>query len=543
MKLRRKWGYILLLALLCVSCASEAPTAAPEDSAPWADENSGKSAETGVAQGDMTAAQTREENLTVTRMQDFDEVPLCPGEGCRCCALNSQAAAESVFRAEKTDEAPGESGESQKEKMTVAQIPDTEEILINPGKGFVFLGYMDLKKYRQDFLDIISVGYNRFNWCSIEPEEGEYNWEKIDDYVEFYRERGKQFSFGVMCANTSSDEEYVTPEWVFDAGAEGKRILTGDGNIQVIPNWEDPVFLEKLNDFTTALADRYDGSPDIAYIDIRSYGNWGEQHTYKIEDAWPDITADQLKEWYIEPYIDRFKHTQLVAPYGKEEYDETYMCAIEQGVTIRRDGIVTYSDGSEGKLVYGKLPAIFEYPSSYLSDARESGDWRCDEVKRVVETGAPTYLQLDQDMYDSNKAFYNQLANRIGYYFRFREAEYQGTVEHGESCRLQLTFRNDGVAPIYAPVSLKIGLLDQDYRLVQSYALPDDPGEWMPDTDTVVEAELKFNNEKEGTLNGEYILAAGLFADDKDEKPDYKMGSAGATDDNWYVFGAVTVQR
>lgn len=464
---------------------------------------------------------------------------------CACCVPNSQTvtSADAGLRIDKNSGALSEISIIKRDEMTTSRTQDTDEILINPGKGFVFLGYMDLEKYRQDFLDIISVGYNRFNWSSIEPEEGKYNWEKIDDYVDFYKERGKQFSFGVMCVNTSKDSEYITPEWVFDAGAEGKRILTGDGNIQMIPNWTDPVFLEKLNDFTTALAKRYDGSPNIAYIDIRSYGNWGEQHTYKIEDAWPDITAEQLKELYIKPYIERFKNTQLVVPYGKEEYDGTYMWAIDKGVTIRRDGIVTYSDGSEGKMVYGKLPVIFEYPSSYMSAARESGDWQYDDVKNVVETGAPTYLEIYQDMYDSNKAFYDQLANRIGYYFRFKGAEYRDTVKQGEACKIRLTFRNDGVAPIYAPASLKIGLLDQNYRLVKTYALPDDPGKWMPDTEVTVEAELQFNNKKEGTLNGEYILAVGLFADDKDQKPDYKMGSTGATDDDWYVFGTVTVRR
>ena len=424
---------------------------------------------------------------------------------------------------------------------TVSVTEDTDDVLINPGKGFFFLGYMDPEKYEAEFRDVISIGYNRFRWSKLEPEEGNYNWKEIDGYIKLFRDQGKQFAFGVMCANTSSDLKYITPEWVFEAGAKGKTITTENGDSQMIPDWTDPVFLEKLNNFIGALAERYDGDSNIAYIDIRSYGNWGEQHTYKIEDAWPDITAEQLKELYLRPYVEKFTRTQLVTPAGNDAYEETYKWAIEHGVTVRRDGIVSHSDGEEGRLVYGKMPAIFEYPSSYLSKARNEGDWQYDKVEEVVTNGAPTYLQIYEDMYFSNRAFYDRLANRIGYYFRFKGAVFQNEVNEGEAGDISLTFRNDGVAPIYEHASLKIGLLDQDCNLVQSYPVDTEPGQWMPGEEVTVKASPEFT--AEGGLSGDYILAVGLFADDKDDKPDYKLGSTGKTDDNWYVFGTIKVKK
>ncbi len=431
----------------------------------------------------------------------------------------------------------------EKGNVTESRTMDTDEVLINPGKGYVFLGYLDTEEYREDFKDMISVGYNRFGWNKIEPEEGVYDWSNIDSYIDYYRKRGRQFAFGVMCANTYGSSEYITPQWVFEAGARGKEIVTESEVTQMIPDWTDPVFLEKLNGFIQALADRYDGNPDIAYIDIRSYGNWGEQHTFGIEDAWPDITSEQLKELYLKPYMESFRATQLVIPWGKEIYNDTYQWAVEQGVTIRRDGIVTYSDGSEGRMVYGKAPAIFEYPGSYMKEAREKGDWKYDEVEAVIENGAPTYLQLYQDMYDSNRTFYDELANRIGYYFRFKGAVYQNKIVDGKPCDIRLTFRNDGVAPIYEPAVLKIGLLDSDYNPVHIYPLSDSPGEWMPGEEVTVNASLELEKSGGGLRYDEYILAVGMFADDEDDKPDYRLGSTGATDDDWYVFGMIGIRQ
>ena len=46
------------------------------------------------------------------------------------------------------------------------------------------------------------------------------------------------------------------------------------------PDYDDPVFLEKLDRFLAAAAARYDGNPEVAFIDVGSFGVWGEGHTF-----------------------------------------------------------------------------------------------------------------------------------------------------------------------------------------------------------------------------------------------------------------------
>ena len=57
-----------------------------------------------------------------------------------------------------------------------------------------------------------SVGYIRYDWSTIEPVEGQYNWSAIDYALEAWKAQGKQFAFGVMNANSSDwNIQYVTP--------------------------------------------------------------------------------------------------------------------------------------------------------------------------------------------------------------------------------------------------------------------------------------------------------------------------------------------
>ena len=77
---------------------------------------------------------------------------------------------------------------------------------------------------------------------------------------------------------------YATPEWVQAAGAKGYNFTVGKGVDENGPFWEpdynDPVFLEKLDHFLGAMARRYDGNPNVAFIDVGSFGVWGEGHTW-----------------------------------------------------------------------------------------------------------------------------------------------------------------------------------------------------------------------------------------------------------------------
>jgi len=60
-----------------------------------------------------------------------------------------------------------------------------------------------------------------------------------------------------LSENTSDDIKYITPKWVFDAGAQGEeKKIEGLNTTQVIPVWTDQIFLSKLNKFIEELSDK-----------------------------------------------------------------------------------------------------------------------------------------------------------------------------------------------------------------------------------------------------------------------------------------------
>lgn len=417
-----------------------------------------------------------------------------------------------------------------KDNKTNSKTYRNEDVLVNPGKGFV------LRDSLEDSCDnILSVVYYRFGWSTIEPEEGQYNWSIIDSKIRDCTKRGKKFAFGIMNVCISSPKEYVTPEWVFDAGAQFHIYESSDGVKHVIPEWTDKIFLEKLNNFIEVLAERYDGNENIAFIDIRSYGSYGEQHLTTIGGT--DISSEQLKELFIQPYMNAFNSTMLVNPWGKEMYNDTYEWAVDNGVTIRRDGIMQLYNGKQiFEYAYGKLPTIFEYFYSY-KDLKQNGLWNTEKLLDYVETWHPSYIEIFPEMYEENKDFCDMIANKIGYYFRFNEAEYTNTIELNSSNNISLKFINEGVAPLYEDCTVYIGLLDENYNLVKKYKTDIDPHTWMPNKEKIENINITFDD----VQLGNYIISVGLFLNENDEKPTYLLGNSGKTNDNWYVFGTLDI--
>ena len=424
----------------------------------------------------------------------------------------------------------------------------TGEVLLNPGKGFV------LKDAKQNILPeskspiavsydtVYNIGYNRFYWYEIEPNEGEYNWAKIDSQIEAFAARGKKFAFGVSCASSSVNRAYVTPEWVFNAGAEYYEAEITSTLTQIIPVWTDKIFLEKLNNFVKALGERYDGNENIAYIDIRSFGNFGEQHLQVIGGEY--ITNDQLIELYLQPYREAFPNTLLVNPFAISKYQDANEWAVDNGITLRKDAIMAWSNGSDCyelvKNKNGRFPLIWEfgYKYSYMKNTLQS--WDEDKLLKQMEAGKPSYVEFDTLMYDEetgNPRFCEYVANKMGYYFQFIQAEYTDNIKTTENNDISLTFLNKGVARLCEPCTVYIGLLDENNNLVKKYKTDIDPHEWMPEEEKTENISLQLNDVDEG----EYTFALGLFYNEDDEKPTYLLGNTQKTYDNWYTFGNINI--
>ncbi|OGV59821.1 MAG: hypothetical protein A2X45_14085 [Lentisphaerae bacterium GWF2_50_93] len=433
------------------------------------------------------------------------------------------------------------------DELQILKFKASSDPVVNPGKGWVVYGG-STKNHCKDALDVCSSAYTRFCWSQLESEEGKFNWEPIDRELRDWDSAGKQFGFGVMCESFHSGMKYSTPKWVFDLGApsiayDGEKVK---GQI-ALKKWDNPIFLEKLSNFLAAMGKRYDGDPRISFIDIRSYGQWGEGHLGHLKGS-EKLSPDGLRN-HIQLHLDAFKKTRLMIPWGEPLYNPVYDWAIDKGVAIRRDGILGNSNGSELIRCKGKVPSLGEWYSSYEVHSRNTGqkyEWGDKLEDRILDDtvrGTFTYQNLGQyDMKDlfvkEKRPFIDKLTNMMGYHFLLSEASMPRHIKSGTGFEALFKWENKGLAFIFIPCGVAAALVDKDGKVVAKCpATGCHPEKWAPDGKQVSEtSSLKFT-----APSGSYRLAIGLFSDPTRPMPDIRLGIEGETVGNWHILGNIDV--
>jgi hypothetical protein len=347
---------------------------------------------------------------------------------------------------------------------------DDGRALVNPGMGWVLYFYSDFtsnygsKLEPSDTVDEfpgISTVYLRVPWLMLEPEEGKFNWALFDTPAQRWIAKGKRVAMRVTCSESMI--RYATPQWVEKAGAKGRNFFVGLGPREDGPLWDpdfaDPVFLAKLENFLKAMAARYDGNPNVAYIDIGSFGLWGEGHTVASSHIPQEQTREIVKR-HIDLHAKTFHKTQLAisddvagpdAP-GAHFPETDY--ALEHGVTLRDDSIMVWPPPKHwyhaemAQAFWPKLPVILEHDHLGAAEIRKA--WDGDRLLKAVEDYHASYLSIHwwpQEYLEKNRATVDKINRRIGYRLQLREMSWPKAVTIGQPFKVESIWANAGVAP------------------------------------------------------------------------------------------------
>jgi hypothetical protein len=451
---------------------------------------------------------------------------------------------------------------SQAQKSDLSAKWDTVRPLANPDKGwyhhmldngigkYLLKDESELKAFPgMDHL------YLRLAWAYLEPEEGKFDWSYIDDIVNKYVPLGYGISFRISCKETggkpnSVPEEingvfYATPSWVEKAGAKGV-VPTQYGSKSWTPDWDDPVFLEKLDNFHRAFAAKYDGKPWVRYIDVGSIGEWGEGHTYFSTRIPPSVEEVKAN---MDIYLKNYKKTQLVVTddllyYSKSDKDvkALYDYAVYNGFTLRDDSpmvksyvenmIKTWSVSHPHFYtpLYLKKPVVFE--SEHYPKVKNNGMWigknGKDTIPSIGFSGAKILreaIKLEHATYigfhgyageylSDNPDLAVEMLNLCGYWYFPKSVEVKRIKS--SSLDFDIDWLNKGVAPAYSVYQLKGKLTNMKKPGKPVYFNIQNSGNknWLPDVpyNEVYSTDLK---EK---LKGRYSLAIQLF-DTRSERP------------------------
>jgi len=432
---------------------------------------------------------------------------------------------------------------------------DTTRVLKNPHKGW-YHHLLDngISNYKiNDEKILLSFPgldhlYLRLAWSYLEPEEGKYDWRRIDEVVAKYVPLGYKISFRITSKETGDypgtvgqemdGVQYATPVWVMKAGAKG-TVPKGYSDKSWTPVWDDPIYLEKLSNFQHAFAARYDGKPWVSYIDIGSIGEWGEGHTSfstKIPPTVAEVKAN------MDVFLKNFKNSQLIVTddllyYGKSKTDTKtlYDYAVANGISLRDDSplvdwylqnnLKTWSVTNPEFYdpLYLRKPIIFEL--QHYGMVKKDGNWLgkngaeiitkygysgAEVMRKAIEIMHATYIgyhgYAEQWLAD-NPDLTNELANRCGYWYFPVSTSFLSIIKQGQN-EILIDWLNKGVAPAYSDYGLTFRFESENIQ--NSFSLPPVNSrnkDWLPGISKIEKYGFEIpSNAKEGKYHLKFKL-------------------------------------
>ena len=433
---------------------------------------------------------------------------------------------------------------------------DTETPLANPHKGWYhhFPDNHLTDRYPiqrdEDLLRIPGMDhlYMRLAWAYLEPAEGSFAWEVIDRTIEKWTDHGLGIAFRISCRETGTDrveQQFATPKWVIAAGAKGGHYLKGtktDSSGPWEPDFADPVFLGKLENFLQAFAARYDGKPWLRYVDIGSIGDLGEGHTHSGSRT---SYGYEIRKKHIDLHLKHFTKSQLVitddfiySVADLEDRQRLHQYVIDQGIAYRDDSILVngYISGHTKTWTvrspeffaasYRETPVVFEL--EHYSSVTRLGNWTAEPGSSVARYGGgkrgPDYFRGALDLlhatyigyhgyadqwWKDNAALSNELLNRCGYWYFLHNVSTTHHPKRGAKLTITAEWSNRGVAPAYRDYTLCIRLAGAE---LCDFQLPAGNRKWMPSDDDAAYRQKYSVNLPADMPAGRYDLKLKLVA-------------------------------
>ena len=460
---------------------------------------------------------------------------------------------------------------SAQEDLTLIYPEPESGYLANPGMGWQQSSTDD------DQLLPETVSYiqrSQISWRVLNPADGVFNWQILDNFINQAAAQGKQASFRVYTMRGERFGGHQLPQYVLDNGA---RLTKGKDKG---PDYANCVYQQEWGEFVNELRLRYDGNPDIAFIDISGYGNFNEWSWTNKQTEWEDDpfnpvsldahARDRLAAIFTGGSDDAhecsgeggptvaydypgFQHTQLVMPYAGLRQSTDLVAARTENVGIRYDCLGRRGSGTDAEDgvmarigasiddTWRTAPIIFEFCGRVAVTDSEMA-----EADILLRASHGT--MVNDTLYEPRLADpVRELMLNVGYRYQLQEVRYASATASGLNFNVNMVWRNVGYAPAYARMgqefTLHLYLIDEQGNVVMDEEIPSaDVNSWMP-ADTL--PGLAPANVVDGTVvipdipDGDYDVRVGIM----EERTGNLINIAiqGRDDDGRYQLGTVTI--
>ncbi len=375
---------------------------------------------------------------------------------------------------------------------------EMNDILRNPYSGMVNYG-IEVSYGEREIPEYIypgSIVYLRPAWSDLEPEEGRLNLNRFEKIRDNHLSAGcTQWAMRLVTVQKVGMEKDAFPGWL-KGKVKGSQMNKG----YFEPYYGDSVYVRYFESFVNRMAERYDGDPRLAFVDISGlglYSEWGDPESK--QPGWDnDAIMKRDVRRIIDIYLKAFKKTPLsisthiIGSNLEDRYEVMY--ALSKGVWIRRDGVGSpFFHKGHKELVrkyWEDRPIITEMYAIYsnYNDIKtgRNKNWSGWSFKDVVDQvldqhGMCAEMSRDLDVSDAflKNVSFQRLAREVGYRLVLSKAEFPKRIMRGEKLIVRQLWKNQGVSKLYKKYPLRFYLIDCAGREVWSGIDNDfDPTDW-----------------------------------------------------------------
>ncbi len=435
-------------------------------------------------------------------------------------------------------------------RVQVFEPESSDALLVNPGMGFeTFNCFNDEERdLAAENYPECSISYHRYYWDRLEPEEGKYNFDLMDEILEKCAKHKQDLALRFM--PISPQTKPGIPEWYMKK-AKGYA-FDRNGRKGWSPDWNDPYYLDKWEALTAAFGERYNGHRHMDRLEIGGYGFWSEWHISHTDV--PVITEENAFR-LIDMNFKHWDRTPMMMLIG---YEPGLRYAVKKGAGWRADSLGDWGHFSETwNHMENMYPRILNEEVPEAREAWKNGPiafeppGRMNDLERYVpsigggydnmwdkalEWGGSAYNAKSGDIPDSQIPSMERFLKRCGYRFNVKRVEVQGSrPEQSGQLPVSVILENTGVAPVYRDYSLAFRLEGgNSLRVVRT---GQDMKSLLPG-----EHEINLAATMPGSLEkGSYRISLGIVYGDE-EQPAIRLANKGCDAGGWLPLEGIKVQ-
>lgn len=343
-----------------------------------------------------------------------------------------------------------------------------------------------------------TLRYLELRWREVEPEEGVYAWEAIEQKygLAALREQGIHLVLRFVCDVPGKEPHLDIPDWLYAQTGDGSWYDTAYGK-GYSPDYANETFRAAHRRVLGALAAFLDTDGFVSYVELGSLGHWGEWHIKSGEGLVP-MPEEAIRDEYAADYRAAFPTAKLLVR-------RPFRFAAEQHLGLYNDMTGHEKDTKEwlGWIEhggwYGSDPHALVPMPAFWQDAPVGGEFTSSlSMQDLLVKNLPRTLDL---LEASHMSFlgpktaqaacakgYDAVLRRLGY--RLRVTELKLTPCAG-GVSAALTVANEGVAPFYWDWAVNLYGEDAARNTLYTVPLPLSLPELMPGESQTVSVVLE----------------------------------------------------